>query len=72
MQPIQNYFLSYFYEELIAENVFQMVTLVPYAKMYPFIWANLDIKAINNLGITMNRYSSLNRQILGSSLRKKI
>lgn len=71
MQPIQNYFLSYFYEELIAENVFQMVTLVPYSKMYPFIQANLDFKAINNLGIKMNRYSSLNRQILGSSLRKK-
>ena len=71
MQPIQNYFLSYFYEEHIAENVFQMVILVPYSKMYPFIQANLDFKAINNLGIKMNRYSSLNRQILGSSLRKK-
>lgn len=48
-----------------------MVTLVPYSKMYPFIQANLDFKAITNLGIKMNRYSSLNRQILEEFIEEK-
>lgn len=71
MQPIQNYFLSYFYEELIPENVSQMLTLIPHAKIYLFIRANLDFKAIDSLGVTMNRYSSSNRQILGCLLSEE-
>lgn len=54
----------------MPENVFKMLMLIPHAKMYPFFQVNLDFKAIDSLGITMNKHSST-RQIWGCSLSEQ-